>query len=293
MLYLQSGRLAPPKSSPHPPAKRPYTNSAAVWATCRRHVKDMGFLCDRIGHYRHGPRDLPCFSLMNVTKHGACQYALRSLSPPHGDSHKLRGNGRKHYTKSQAHKNSPKSKTQPVNQQIIHFHYSTRWFAPFIMMDHELLPYLFTQDLHIHTLSEWKPKRRRGRFGPTAFTSFLQSVPSKAVPWTKAHPRCWPVGCGLLSAQLVNAERLNRSTPGLIIKFPLNTTSCKTPWVGRLQIFKWWEMFAKFCRSPEPDPIMGTSTHFMTDFHQHSSRQGPEALLRLRLMTLPSLIWLL
>lgn len=87
MLYLQSGRLAPPKSSPHPPAKRPYTNSAAVWATCRRHVKDMGFLCDRIGHYRHGPRDLPCFSLMNVTKHGACQYALRSLSPPHGDSH--------------------------------------------------------------------------------------------------------------------------------------------------------------------------------------------------------------
>lgn len=129
--------------------------------------------------------------------------------------------------------------------------------------------------------------------GPWTAAELFFPICCKAVASPAAHPRCWPIGCGLLSAQPVNSERLNRSTPGLIIKFPLNKTSCKTPWVGRLQIFKWWGMFAKFCRPPEPDPIMGTSTYFMTDFRQHSSRQGPEALLRLRWMTLPSLIWLL
>lgn len=114
-----------------------------------------------------------------------------------------------------------------------------------------------------------KNQKRGGLFGPTAFSRFLRSEShfklsheqkqyfhthrsaETFVPYTvcctavasksdfpAAQPRYWPIDCGLLSAQLVNSERLNRSTPGLIIKFPLNKTSCKTPWVGQLQIFQ-------------------------------------------------------
>ena len=32
------------------------------------------------------------FALINVTKHGACRCAPRTLSPPHADSHELGGN---------------------------------------------------------------------------------------------------------------------------------------------------------------------------------------------------------
>lgn len=46
ILYLLSSRLAPPlKIAPHPPAKRPYTNSVALWSdvleACERHGISM------------------------------------------------------------------------------------------------------------------------------------------------------------------------------------------------------------------------------------------------------------
>lgn len=41
------------------------------------------------------------FSLINVTKHGACQCAPRTLSPPHADSHELGGNGHETLTEMQ------------------------------------------------------------------------------------------------------------------------------------------------------------------------------------------------
>lgn len=45
ILYLLSSRLAPLKTAPHPPAKRPYTNSVALWSdvleACERHGISM------------------------------------------------------------------------------------------------------------------------------------------------------------------------------------------------------------------------------------------------------------
>lgn len=62
ILYLLSGRLAPPPSK-LPLTHQPKGHIQTVWhygVMCWRHVKDMGFLCDRILQNRHGPRDLLC-----------------------------------------------------------------------------------------------------------------------------------------------------------------------------------------------------------------------------------------
>lgn len=60
ILYLLSGRLAP-RNLPFTHQPKGHIQTARHYGTtCRRHVKDMGFLCDRIGHNRHGPRDLLC-----------------------------------------------------------------------------------------------------------------------------------------------------------------------------------------------------------------------------------------
>lgn len=63
ILYLLSGRLAPPPPSKLPLTHQPKGHIQTVWhygVMCWRHVKDMGFLCDRILQNRHGPRDLLC-----------------------------------------------------------------------------------------------------------------------------------------------------------------------------------------------------------------------------------------
>lgn len=60
ILYLLSGRLAP-QNSPLTHQPKDHIQTARHYgAMCWRDVKDMGFLCARIRHNRHGPRDLLC-----------------------------------------------------------------------------------------------------------------------------------------------------------------------------------------------------------------------------------------
>ena len=60
ILYLLSGRLAPPKLPLTQQLKGHIQTAWQYGVMCWRDVKDMGFLWGHVRHNRHWPRDLVC-----------------------------------------------------------------------------------------------------------------------------------------------------------------------------------------------------------------------------------------
>lgn len=102
ILYLLSGRLAP-QNFPSPTSQKAIYKQCGTMEQCAGGMwKTWDFYVTVSAIIGMGQGIYCAFSLINVTKHGACQCAPRTLSPPHADSHELGGNRQK--THIQMHK---------------------------------------------------------------------------------------------------------------------------------------------------------------------------------------------
>ena len=61
------------------------------------------------------------FALINVTKHGACRCAPRTLSPPHADSHELGGNRHENTNTNEKKKKKKHTHKEYVQIQALPF----------------------------------------------------------------------------------------------------------------------------------------------------------------------------